>query len=178
MNDMDRIQREIAEHERWLAEVCPRSDEFDGSRVRRAVEIVVQEQWLARCETATMDRAALARIKSAVRVELAAARRKRHPWGWVAGTLSAAAMIAVAVFTAELPREAPVANFANTGDGTTVSLVAAFGTLDEWDNALDTEISNLREALGAVDGSSTAGEDGETWESDWESWGNDGSSGT
>lgn len=172
MSDMDRIKQEIAENERWLAGVCPRSAPLDTTRIRQTVEIVVQEQWFAQNDSTTMQGVAVERVKRAIRGELAAKRRRRRPWIGAAGGLSAAAMIAVAVFTAK----APVAPQINTV--ATVSLVAAFGTLDEWDNALDAEISSLREALGAVDGSTAVADESDAWDSDWESWDADGSSGT
>lgn len=178
MNDMDRIKQEIADHERWLERVCPRGTPLDTSRIRQAVHTAVQEQWLARSDSSTMRGDAIERIKGAVRGELAATRRKRRPWAWAAGSLSAAAMIAVAVFTAQPPGGAPLGTVATVNDVGSISLVAAFGTLDEWDNALDAEISSLREAFGAVDGSTTVADETDDWNSDWESWGADGSSGT
>jgi hypothetical protein len=178
MSDMDRIKQEIADNERWFESVCSRDVRLDTSRVRQAVGVAIQEQWLAQSDASTMPGPAISRIKSAVRAELARAGRKRRPWRWAAGSLSAAAMIAVAVFTAQQPVEMQPGNLGTVNNAGSVSLVAAFGILDEWDNALDAEISSLREALGAVDGSTTAADESDDWDSDWESWGADGSSGT
>lgn len=174
MSDMDRIRQEIAENERWLAEVCPRSAPLDTTRIRQAVRLVVQEEWLARQDPAAMSSAAMGRIKSAVRAEVASssagAGRVHRRWAWALGSMSAAAMIALVVFTAEAPVDRQVHDVA------AVSLAATFGTLDELDAEFDAEISNLRDALGAIDGSNASNDD--VWGSDWGFWSEDESSGT
>lgn len=170
MSDMETIKREIADGERWLEQVCPRRSIFDATGVRQAVRLAVQEAWLARQDGGAMSDASMDRIKGAVRREVVSRTLKvgrPRRWLWAAGSMSAAALIALAVFTAE----APV--ITKTPEVGGESLVANFGALDAWDATLDEEIDSLREALGELDDSK-----GDSWMTDWETWGEDGSSGT
>lgn len=173
MTDFDRIRLEVAENERWLAEVCERSSAIDSARIKQSVALAAQEAWLARQDTVEIPRAASSRIKAGVRAELARSSRRPRRWSrWVLGTSSVAAMVTLGVISFQGDGEVRPDDSAGAG------WVAAFGALDDLDADFDAELSALQEAVGSLDGFGTTDEPEDDWTGDWGSGSEESGSGT
>lgn len=173
MNDFDRIQREIALDERWLAEVCEAEAPFDTAGIKRTIALAAREAWLARQDVEHGSRALSTRIKSRLRVEAARSRRRPRRWSlWLAGASGIAAMVTIGVISFEKEGGQKIESAVPSG------FVAAFGSLDDFDADFDAELSSLKEALGSLDGLRASDTDETDWSSDWTSDWDDSGSGT
>jgi hypothetical protein len=166
MNDAKREREEIDRDEQWLAGVCERSAEIDRARIKRAVRVAIEEQWLARNLSPDAPAGLSRRARHAVREALATApragvrghRRVLHVWAWIGSGLAAAAAVALTVF-------GPWRMGATSdGDEASTSFVSAFEEFKNEDEALDQELSHLRAAFYEFDQTVAKGWGEESWE--------------
>jgi hypothetical protein len=149
MNDAKRQREEIDRDEQWFAGVCERSVEIDAARIKRAVRVAIEEQWLARNLSPDAPAGLSRRARHAVREALATAPRagvRGHRgvvrvWAWIGGGLAAAAAITLMVFGPW--RMAATSD----GDEASTSFVSAFEEFKDEDEALDQELSQLQAAF-------------------------------
>lgn len=166
MNDAKRQREEVDRDEQWLAGVCERSAEIDPARIKRAVRVAIEEQWLARNLSPDAPAGLSRRARHAVREALAAApragvrghRRVVRVWAWIGGGLAAAAAVVLTVFgpwRAAGPSD---------GDEASTSFVSAFEEFKDEDEELDQELSQLRAAFSEFDQTVANGWGEESWE--------------
>ena len=166
MNDAKRQREELDRDEQWLAGVCERSAEIDPARIKRAVRVAVEEQWLARNLSPDAPAGLSRRARHAVRQALATVpragvrghRRVVRVWAWIGGGLAAAAAVTLTVFgpwRAAGPSD---------GDEASTSFVSAFEEFKEEDGELDQELSQLRAAFAEFDQTVAKGWSEESWE--------------
>ena len=168
VNDSKRQQEEIERDLQWLAGVCERSAEIDPARIKRAVRMAIEEQWLTRNLSLDVPAGLSTRARQAVRDALAPAsaplvqvcghRRVTHVWAWIGGGLAAAAAITLTVFG--LGRMAGTRD----GDETSTNFVSAFEEFKDEYGDLDRELSRLREAFSELDQTVAHGWGDESWE--------------
>jgi len=165
MNDAMRQGEEVDRGEQWLAGVCERSAEIDAARIKRAVRVAIEEQWLARNLSPDAPAGLSRRARHAVREALAAARAgvRGHRgvvrvWAWIGGGLAAAAAVALTVFGPW--------RIAGTSDGdeASTSFVSAFEEFKDEDEELDQDLSQLRAAFYEFDQTVAKGWGEESWE--------------
>ena len=166
MNDAKRQREEVECGEQWLAGVCERSAEIDPARIKRAVRVAIEEQWLARNLNADAPAGLSTRARHAVREALAGApragvrgnRRVVRVGAWIGGGLAAAAAV---VLTVVGPWRAAGPS---SGDEASTSFVSAFEEFKDEDEALDQELSHLRAAFHEFDQTVAKGWGEESWE--------------
>ncbi|MFH1110218.1 MAG: hypothetical protein V1790_13645 [Planctomycetota bacterium] len=166
MNDSERQRGEIERDEQWLAGVCERSAEIDPARIKRAVRVAIEEQWLARNLSPDAPAGLSRRARHAVQEALAAApraglrghRRVVRVWAWIGGGLAAAAAVVLTVLGPW--RLAATSD----GDEASTSFVSAFEEFKDEDEALDQELSQLRAAFYEFDQTVANGWGEESWE--------------
>ena len=164
MNDLDRIQQEVAEGERWFAGVCDPSPRLDTARIKQTVAVATQEAWLAGQDAGEIPSALSLRIKVGVRAELVRSRHRPRRWSlWFLGASSAAAMVTVGVISFQRDDEVRL------DDSTDTALVASFGALDDLDADFDAELSALQQAVGSLDGLGSTDESDDGWTGEWDS---------
>ena len=166
MNDAKRQREEVDRDEQWLAGVCERSAEIDPARIKRAVRVAIEEQWLARNLSPDAPAGLSRRARHAVREALATTPRAGvrgrrgvvRVWAWIGGGLAAAAAV---VLTVVGPwRMAATSD----GDEASTSFVGAFEEFKDEDEALDQELSQLRAAFYEFDQTVANGWGEESWE--------------
>ena len=165
MNDSKRQQEEIERDKQWLAGVCERSAEIDPARIKRAVRVAIEEQWLTRNLSLDAPAGLSTRARHAVRDALAVRRagvRGRRQvirvWAWIGGGLAAAAGITLTVVR---PWEA---TRTREEDQAVVSFVTALEEFKDEGEDLDQELSRLREAFSELDQTVAHGWGEESWE--------------
>ena len=166
VTDEQRQREEIERDEQWFAGLCERSVEINTSRIKRTVQIAVEEQWLAGHVPHDVPAGLADRTRQAVREALIEApsgagdqgrNRVMRVWSWVGGGLAVAATIGLAVIGSR--NLTPTVEF----DDATMNYATAFEEFQD-DDALDQEISKLRDAFMEMDQTVSKGWGEDLWE--------------
>ena len=179
VTDERRQREELERDEQWFAGVCERSAEavnlaepltggsaIDTARIKRTVQIAVEELWLAGHVPHDVPAGLADRTRRAVREALTEApsgagnrgrSRVIRVWAWVGGGLATAAVIGLAVIGSR--NLTPTAD----SDDAAMNFATAFEEFQD-DDELDQELSELRDAFMEMDQSVAKGWGEDLWE--------------